>query len=329
LPFFNLNSFQIFFCHFFKIKKFVVFRTEDFFYFWAVQVNQIKSIVLALLIYLGNTRKLKQIKMNKVVLITGGSSGIGKSVGEYLHHKGFIVYGTSRNPERILNSVFPLLALDVRDASSIQQAVTKVIASAGRLDILINNAGVGITGPLEEIPMTEMKNHFDTNFFGPLEVMKIVLPQMRDQKSGLIINITSIAGYMGLPYRSIYSASKGALELITEALRMEVKSFGIHITSIAPGDFATNIASSRYHSPVIKGSAYEYTYGESLRTMDSHVDSGSNPNEMAKAIYKIIQTKNPKVHYRVGAFMQKFSIVLKRVLPDKVYEKILMKHYKL
>ncbi|MEZ7506594.1 SDR family oxidoreductase [Flavobacterium sp. Arc2] len=267
--------------------------------------------------------------MSKVVLITGGSSGIGKSIGEFLHQKGFVVYGTSRNPERILNSVFPLVALDVRDAASIQAAVAKVIASSGRLDIVINNAGVGITGPLEEIPTVEMKNHFDTNFFGPIEVIKSVLPQMREQKSGLIINITSIAGYMGLPYRSMYSASKGALELITEALRMEVKSFGIHIANVAPGDFATNIASGRYHAPVIKGSAYEVSYGESLRTMDEHVDGGSNPNEMAEAVYKIIQTKEPNVHYKVGAFMQKFSIVLKRVLPDKVYEKMLMNHYKL
>lgn len=267
--------------------------------------------------------------MSKVVLITGGSSGIGKSIGEFLHQKGFVVYGTSRNPERVLNTIFPLVALDVRNSESIQTAVAKIIAASGRLDIVINNAGVGITGPLEEIPTEEIKNNFETNFFGPIEVMKAVLPQMRAQKSGLIINVTSIAGYMGLPYRSIYSASKGALELITEALRMEVKCFGIHITNVAPGDFATNIASGRYHAPVIKGSAYEDSYGNNLKTMDEHVDGGSNPNEMAEAVYKIIQTKEPNIHYKVGAFMQKFSIVLKRILPDKAYEKILMNHYKL
>jgi NAD(P)-dependent dehydrogenase (short-subunit alcohol dehydrogenase family) len=267
--------------------------------------------------------------MNKVVLITGGSSGIGKSIGEFLHHKGFVVYGTSRNPERIRNSVFPLIALDVRNVDSIHLAVAKVIATSGRLDVVINNAGVGITGPLEEIPMSEIKNNFETNFFGPIEVMKAALPQMREQQSGLIINITSIAGYMGLPYRSIYSASKGALELITEALRMEVKSFGIRITNIAPGDFATNIAAGRFHAPVIKGSAYEVTYGNNLKTMDEHVDSGSNPNEMAEVVYAVIQNPNPKIHYKIGAFMQKFSIVLKRILPDKVYEKMLMNHYKI
>ncbi|MFC4818236.1 SDR family oxidoreductase [Flavobacterium sp. GCM10023249] len=267
--------------------------------------------------------------MSKVVLITGGSSGIGKSIGEFLHQKGFTVYGTSRNPERITNSVFPLLALDVRNVETIQQAVNQIIAKSGRIDVVINNAGVGITGPIEEIPTEEIKNNFETNLFGPIEVMKAVLPQMRSQKSGLIINITSIAGYMGLPYRGIYSASKGALELITEALRMETKQFGIQITNVAPGDFATNIAAGRYHAPVIKGSAYEVPYGNTLNEMNTHVDSGSNPEEMASAIYKIIQTPNPNVHYKVGAFMQKFSIVLKRALPDKVYEKMLMNHYKL
>ena len=267
--------------------------------------------------------------MNKVVLITGGSSGIGKSIGEFLHKRGFVVYGTSRNPEKVLNSIFPLLVLDVRNTASIQSAIAKVIEVSGRLDVVINNAGVGITGPLEEIPMEEIKNNFETNFFGPIEVMKAVLPQMREQKCGLIINITSIAGYMGLPYRSVYSASKGALELITEALRMEVKPFGIEITNVAPGDFATNIASGRFHAPVIKGSAYEKVYGDTLATMNEHVDAGGNPNEMAEAIFKIMSQKSPKVHYKVGAFMQKFSIVLKRALPDKVYEKMLMNHYKL
>ena len=110
---------------------------------------------------------------------------------------------------------------------------------------------------------------------------------------------------------------------------MEVKSFGIQITNVAPGDFATNIAAGRYHAPVVKGSAYEVPYGNTLKEMDSHVDSGSNPNEIAEAIFAIIQINKPKVHYKVGAFMQKFSIVLKRILPDTVYEKMLMNHYKL
>ncbi|MFB9052573.1 SDR family oxidoreductase [Formosa undariae] len=267
--------------------------------------------------------------MSKVVLITGGSSGIGKSIGEFLSHKGFKVYGTSRSPERYTSSKFPILKLDVKDVSTISTCVQSLLEKEDRIDIVINNAGVGITGPIEEIPLDEMKNHFNTNFFGPLEVIKAVLPQMRKQQSGLIINVTSIAGYMGLPYRGIYSASKGALELATEALRMEVKAFNIKMTNVAPGDFATNIASGRFHAPVHENSPYKLQYENTLKLMDSHVDSGKDPIIMAEAIFKIINTENPKIHYKVGELLQKFSIVLKRVLPDKVYEKMLLNHYKL
>ncbi|BAO77683.1 SDR family oxidoreductase [Winogradskyella sp. PG-2] len=267
--------------------------------------------------------------MSKVVLITGGSSGIGKSVGEYLQAKGFKVYGTSRNPQNYPQSVFPIVALDVTKSETIATCINQVLKLESKIDVLVNNAGAGITGPIEEIPDAEIKRNFETNLFGPINVIKAVLPTMRSQKSGLIINVTSIAGYMGLPYRGIYSASKGALELITEAFRMELKEFGIQMTNVAPGDFATNIAAGRYHAPVLEGSPYKVNYGKSLKLMDAHVDDGSDPQQMADAILKIIETRKPKVHYKVGVFMQKFSIVLKRILPDKVYEKLLMNHYKL
>lgn len=267
--------------------------------------------------------------MSKIILITGGSSGIGKAIGEFLIEKGFTVYGTSRHPETYTHSKIPLLALDVVTVSSIQNCIETLLSKVQRIDVLINNAGAGITGPIEEIPEVEMKRNFETNFFGPINVIKAVLPTMRQQQSGLIINVTSIAGYMGLPYRGIYSASKGALELITEAFRMELKDFNVKMVNVAPGDFATNIASGRYHAPVLENSPYKKPYGDTLKLMDAHVDSGDDPTRMAQAIYKIINSSNPKVHYKVGAFMQKFSIVLKRILPDKVYEKLLMNHYKL
>jgi len=170
---------------------------------------------------------------------------------------------------------------------------------------------------------------FDTNFFGAIDVMKAVLPQMRKQRSGLIINVTSIAGYMGLPFRGIYSATKGALEIVTEATRMEVKNFGIEVTNIAPGDFATNIAAGRYHTPVINDSPYRENYQRNLNLIDEHVDHGGDPIQMAKAIFSVISKSSPNIHYKVGGFMEKFSIVLKRILPDKIYEKILMNHFKL
>lgn len=267
--------------------------------------------------------------MSKVVLITGGSSGIGKSVGEFLQKQGFKVYGTSRNPDNYPNSLFPIVALDVTKPETITACINSVLEKEPSIDVLVNNAGAGITGPVEEIPDEEIKRNFETNFFGPINVIKAVLPSMRQQKSGLIINVTSIAGYMGLPYRGVYSASKGALELITEAFRMELKDFNIEMTNVAPGDFATNIAAGRYHAPVLEKSPYKEKYGASLKMMNDHVDEGNDPKQMAEAIYKIINTNQPKVHYKVGAFMQKFSIVLKRILPSKTYEKLLMNHYKL
>ncbi len=267
--------------------------------------------------------------MPKVVLITGASSGIGKSIANFLSEKGMVVYGTSRTQKEADSLPYKMLALDVLNVNSIQKAVAEIIKNEERIDVLINNAGMGITGAIEDTPTEEMKRAFNTNLFGAVDVMKAVLPQMRKQKSGKIINVTSIAGYMGLPFRGVYSATKGALELITEAARMEVMQFGIQMVNVAPGDFATNIAAGRYHTPVFENSAYKKSYQENLDLMDAHVDGGMNPIEMAKAVYSIIENKNPKIHYKVGGFMEKFSIVLKRILPDKMYEKLLMNHYKL
>jgi short-subunit dehydrogenase len=267
--------------------------------------------------------------MSKVVLITGASSGIGKSVATFLQDKGYKVYGTSRNPKNIKDFTFELIALDVLKLDTINNAINYIIQKEGRLDVLVNNAGMGITGPVEDTPTEEMRAVFNTNLFGAIDVIKVVLPQMRSQKSGIIINVTSIAGYMGLPFRGLYSASKGALETVTEAVSMEVQNFGIKVVNIAPGDFSTNIAAGRYHTPVFKNSAYKQKYEENLDLMDAHVDDGMDPVEMAKSIYKIINTKKPKLHYKVGNFMQKFSIVLKRILPDRIYERLLMNHYKL
>lgn len=267
--------------------------------------------------------------MSKVVLVTGASSGIGKAIATFLQEKGCIVYGTSRNPKNVNNFSFKLIALDVLKLETIKTAVNLIIEKEGRLDVLVNNAGMGITGAVEDTPTDQMRAVFNTNFFGAIDVIKAVLPQMRTQKSGTIINITSIAGYMGLPFRGLYSASKAALEIVTEATSIEVQNFGINVVNVAPGDFATNIAAGRYHTPVFKDSAYKEKYKANLDMMDAHVNLGMHPIKMAKVVHKIIETKNPKIHYKVGGFLEKFSIVLKRVLPDKMYQKLLMKHYKM
>ena len=268
--------------------------------------------------------------MSKVVLITGGSSGLGKAIGIFLKSKGYTVYGTTRDATKYPDFTgFELLSLDVRKQETISSAIAMLLTKEQRIDVLINNAGVGITGAVEEVPEQEIENVFNINFHGPVKMIKAVLPIMREQKDGLIINITSIAGYMGLPFRAYYSASKGALEVLTEGLRMETKQFGIKITNLAPGDYATNIAAGRYHAPYNENSPYAKVYKHSLDLMNDHVNDGGNPTEVAKKVFAIINTQNPKIHYRVGAFMQKFSIVLKKVLPDTLFEKLLANHYKI
>ncbi|MEJ2585490.1 MAG: SDR family oxidoreductase, partial [Robiginitalea sp.] len=182
----------------------------------------------------------------EVVLVTGASSGLGKATAEYLSARGYRVYGTARNPRKYTGfDQFPLLAMDVRDEASVQAAVAELLQREGQIDILVNNAGVGITGPLEETPHEAVLDVFETNFHGPLRVIRAVLPHMRDRQKGFVLNITSLAGYMGLPFRGIYSATKGALELAAEAYRMELREFGIRMSCLAPGDYATNIASGR------------------------------------------------------------------------------------
>lgn len=265
--------------------------------------------------------------MKKVVLVTGASSGIGKSIATHLQNNDFTVYGTSRNPDRYPDSIFPLVALDVQRQESINAAVNFIIEQEGQIDVLINNAGVGITGPMEETPIDQVEHAMNTNFYGPLRVLQAVLPHMRHKKSGRIVNITSIAGYMGLPYRGIYSASKGALEIATEAYRMECAHLNIHFSNVAPGDFATNIAAGRFHAPVVEGSDYAQGYAHTLKLINEHVDDGSDPREVANKILEILQTTNPGIHYKVGSFLQKFSIVLKKILPEKQYERMLKKHY--
>ncbi len=268
--------------------------------------------------------------MSKVVLITGASSGIGKSIGVFLSKKGYKVYGTARNPKNYPNhKEFPLLALDVTDQTSIRLCVSELRELEGRVDVLVNNAGMGITGALEETPLNEIDRVMDTNFKGPMRVINAVVPSMRFNKSGLIINITSVAGYMGLPYRGVYSATKSAFEMITEAYRMELKAFGIQMCALAPGDFETNIAAGRFHTKVDEKSPYHPQYRDVLKQMDDHVKGGKDPVAVARKVEKIINTENPKVHYVVGSPLQKFSLILKKILPSKTYELMLMNHYKI
>ncbi len=182
--------------------------------------------------------------MDKIIFITGVSSGIGKKCAEYLSGLGHKVYGTCRQQ---IGGVVPytILQMDVIDKASVQQAVQKVLENEKKIDVLINNAGIGIGGSIEEYSDEEIKKQFDTNFFGTLNLCRTVIPSMRNNGGGMIINISSLGGLMGLPFQGIYSATKYAIEGLSEALRMEVKSAGIKVVLVNPGDFKTNFTDNR------------------------------------------------------------------------------------
>ncbi len=188
----------------------------------------------------------KQTENGKKVLITGASSGIGATIALMLAKKGYNVWGTTRNiskvqslPEELQENI-NFLQMDVTDDESVKYGVEEFFKQAGEIDILINNAGYGVYGSAEEFPVKDAKRIFETNYFGALRVIQSVLPFMRKQRDGLIINITSLAGVFVIPFQIHYSASKFALEALTEGLRQELRPFGIRVAAIQPGDIKTN-----------------------------------------------------------------------------------------
>ena len=266
--------------------------------------------------------------MNKIAIVTGGSSGIGESIALTLSKNGYKVYATARNPKvEGLSDTFKYLKMDVQQDDSVTSAVNTVLESEERIDVLINCAGLGINGPIEETPVDMVKDVFETNVFGLVRVSQAVLPTMRKQGGGFIVNISSIAGEFGLPLRGFYSASKASVEMITEALRMEVKQFGIRVSSVQPGDFATNISANRPTAEVTKESAYFPMFSKIDEQVNEEVKHAKDPQMVGDGILKILEQKSPAVRYRIGPFMQKLSVKVKRLVTGKSFEKIIMNHY--
>jgi len=274
----------------------------------------------------------------RVVLVTGASSGFGKACALHLDQNGYRVYGTSRSADFDQQPVadtpgedsFKIIPMDVREASSVTRGVSHILKKEGRIDVVVNNAGIATAGAIEEVAMTEVQNQFETNFFGAIRVCQAVLPQMRKQKSGCVINISSIGGVMGIPFQGAYSASKFALEGMSEALRIEVKPFNIHVVLIEPGDFKTDITNNRI---MAKGFHENSVYADQLNTalplMEKEERNGAAPHKLALLVEKIINLPNPKVRYTIGKLEQRFSTLYKRWAPSLMFERSFMKYYKL
>lgn len=218
------------------------------------------------------------------------------------------------------------MSLNINDYERAKQLIAEIVSNHGKIDILINNAGINITGPIESMEISDMKKVFETNFFSHLNVIQSVLPGMRLNRSGIIINITSIAGYLGLPFWGAYCASKASFNIIAESLNIELKKFNINVVNIAPGDYKTEILSNRVDSNIANSSPYHKEYSRVINSVNGKMEHGRDPNEVANLVLKIIKQKNPKINYLVGGFLEK-KITLKSLFPDKFFQKIIMKLY--
>ena len=267
--------------------------------------------------------------VDKVVLITGASSGIGEACATYLSQKGYRVYGASRSI-RDCSLPFETVQVDVNDDVSVKKGVAYVLKKEGKLDVLVNNAGFGIAGSIEDTSVDEARAQLETNFFGMFRLCRQVIPLMRERQSGCIINISSIGGLIGIPFQGLYSAGKHAVEGLTEALRMEIKKFGINVVLIEPGDFKTGFTAHRSKTAQSQENpAYLNDFIRSLKVMEHDEMNGPPPIQIAYLIERIINSPSPKLRYMVGPSSEKVAVTLKKILPYSIFEWAMMKYYQL
>ena len=265
----------------------------------------------------------------KVVLITGTAYGIGKSTAELLIDKGHIVYGGDILVEEnlYLNDIGgTALEMDVTNQEHIDKAINKIISEQGRVDVLVNNAGLGVYGAIEDVSMEDIYYQYDVNLFGLARVTKAVLPYMREEESGLIINISSVLGETYGPLAGWYLSTKHALEGWSDALRVELKEFDIDVVVVQPGAINTNFSNvtKTYIDKYRENSAYQHLYGEPITDTGNDVLSNqSDPIVIAKVINKAMNARNPKTRYAAGAY-SKIGIFLRKIMTDKMFDRFIL-----
>jgi NAD(P)-dependent dehydrogenase (short-subunit alcohol dehydrogenase family) len=276
----------------------------------------------------------------KVAAVTGSSTGIGFETALLLARSGFHTYATMRDLKKSKNIAeiakaenLPLevLQLDVKDDTSVKGAIDKIIAESNRIDVLVNNAGYGLFSPLEDVTMDQVKEQFETNFFGAIRVMHEVMPTMRRQRNGTIVNVSSLVGRVGLPLSSAYVATKFALEGLSESLRYELNEFGINIILIEPGLIKTNFLKNlKTADPTLKSeSPYADLVERTTQEFGKMMNSSSSPKIVAEAVLSAIGSKEPEFRYVVGDDAESMMKIRKnstdKEFENWVYENILQK----
>jgi NAD(P)-dependent dehydrogenase (short-subunit alcohol dehydrogenase family) len=263
-----------------------------------------------------------------VVLVTGASSGIGQAIARAFAVKGFEVFGTSRNPKR--TEPIPgveMIALDVTDQESVTAAVATVVERAGRIDILVNNAGFGVLGAAEESSIEQAQQLFDTNFFGLVRVTREVLPHLRAQRSGRIVNISSVLGFLPAPYSALYSATKHAVEGYSESLDHETREFGVRVTAVEPGFTNTSFeaAAVEADSPI---GGYAPIREHVRKVLADSIPAGDDPAVVADVVVRAATSTSPKLRYPAGPLARRLAL-LKRIAPAAVLDSGIRKSFKL
>ncbi len=264
--------------------------------------------------------------MKKTILVTGASSGIGLSVATHLAKRGYTVYGACRSGAE--NPDFAMVRLDVTDEQGINKIIKEIIEKEGRIDGVMNNAGLGYAGAFENASLSEVRKVFEVNVFGTMMVSQAVLPYMRKQGCGHIINVSTLGSIMGLPFRAFYSSSKAAVDMMTETLRLEVKRFGIQVCLIHPGDVKTNIGQRRVISSPENDRVYGNIFTKTYHEIDKDVENGFSPEVFGPLVDKILSSKHVRRNYYVGNFSQKLGMRLKKILPFYMFEPIISHYYK-
>ena len=263
-----------------------------------------------------------------VILITGITSGFGRAMACRLAADGHKVYGPYRRESEQLPGVTYLRA-DVSYPSDCENVVKKVVDAEGRIDVFINNAGMGIGGPLEFSSLEDAQKQMDVNWMGMVRMLHFVLPVMRRQGGGKILCFSSIGGLMGLPFQGLYSASKFAIEGYCEALRLETRGLGIQVVVIEPGDFATSFTASRKSVADPEADAAYPAWARALASIEKDETGGLKPEYLAEKVAKIVAKKRPRYNYVISTLEQRLSVTLKKILPPSWFASILGSYYKL
>lgn len=268
----------------------------------------------------------------RAALITGASSGIGAATALWFAARGWRVWGTARDPGRVseeLRRSVRFLAMDVTDDGSVSSGVAQVLAEAGHLDLLVNNAGMGIFGPIEEVPADLVREQFEVNLFGLLRVTRAVVPHMRERRSGRIINLSSLAGLLTIPYQSHYSATKAAVETFTEGLRQELRPFGIGVASVLPGDIRTRFNDETRIPASLwrEDSPYLPSLKVCWETIDKNLRQAPPPEEVARVVWRAATDRRPKARYTAGDLFSRQVPWLVRLLPAGVKESLVRRFY--